>query len=116
MKGPLAIEKSNFLIEPIDTPFSSRLSADRCCCTGADTGKDEGRVMTLPRFPLCSAALNPSIWIQMCFAGWMRGGEERVDEKGWGREEGRIIGELIQRETDRGGGRRLWSAGEDSAM
>lgn len=32
----------------------------------------------------------------------MRGGEERVDEKGWGHEEGRIIGELIQRETDRG--------------
>lgn len=42
----------------------------------------------------------------------MRGGEERVDEKGWGHEERRIIGELIQRETDRGGGRRLWSAGD----
>lgn len=62
MKGPLAIEKSNFLIEPIDTPFSSGISTDHCCCSEADTGENECRVMTQPHFPCASAALNSSIY------------------------------------------------------
>lgn len=77
MKGPLAIEKSNFLIEPIDTPFSSRLSTDHCCCSGADTGESECRVMTLPRFP-CSEPIDMDTDV-LC-----RLDEEREDEKGLG--------------------------------
>lgn len=108
MKGPLAIEKSNFLIEPIDTPFSSRLSTDRCCCSGVDTGKSERRVMTLPR---SLSALNPIDMNIVWGEGGGGGGEERVDEKGWGQEDGRIIDQTIPRGTDRGGGRRLRAGG-----
>lgn len=110
MKGPLAIEKSNFLIEPIDTPFSSRLSKDCCCRSGADTGESECRVMTQPRFP--SALL---LWThrygyrrapQAEWRGEWR--KERRTENGCWQEEKRIIDEMIQKEVDREGGGRLW--------
>lgn len=39
------------------------------------------------------------------------GGKDMQDEKRWGKEQGRKIDELIQRETDRGGVRRGWSGG-----
>lgn len=43
-------------------------------------------------------------------------GEERADEKGWGQEGGRIIDGLIEKETDKGGGRRLRSARNESGV
>lgn len=75
MKGPLAIEKSNFLIEPIDTPFSSSsLRTAAAAAAAAVPGlcmSEKRRLMTRLRFPPASAALNLSIWIQMWSEGLM---------------------------------------------
>ena len=109
MKGPLAIEKSNFLIEPIDTPFSSGLSTDCCCRSGADTGESECRVMTQPRFPsACSEPIDMDTDVLHRLDEERNGEKERRTEKGCAQKEERIIDEMIQKRADREDGGRLW--------
>lgn len=63
-EGPLAIEKSNFLIEPIDTPFSSSSLRTTAAAVPGLCMSGERRMMTWLHFPPASAVLDLSIWIQ----------------------------------------------------
>lgn len=114
MRGPLAIEKSNFLIEPIYTPFSLgslRTTAAVVRLIQVKTSVEQWPSLFLFFFSFfflfyCAfAMLNPLIWTQTCFVCWMR--EEHI----WGKmreEEEGIIDDMIQREMEKEGEGKLW--------